>query len=51
MLRNPIGMPDDDWQIFYKNVKTIPFDQMAAKDSENIKQARKKLELKYIKYE
>ena len=31
MHRNPIGMPYDDWQIFYKNVETIPSDQMGQK--------------------
>lgn len=53
MHRNPTGMPDCDRQTFYKDVKTMPFDQMATKDLETIKQVRKqkKLELKHIKYE
>lgn len=53
MHRDPTGMPDCDRQTFYNDIKTMPFDQMAAKDLEAIKQARKqkKLELKHIRYE
>lgn len=53
MHRDPTGMPDGDRQTFYNDVKTMPFDQMSAKDLEAIKQARKqkKLELKHVKYE
>lgn len=53
MHRDPTGMPDCDRQTFYNDVKTMPFDQMSAKDLEAIKQARKqkKLELKHVKYE
>ena len=50
MHKNPTGMPEEDRRTFYEDVKTMPFDQMAAKDLEAIKQARKqrKLETKHI---
>lgn len=53
MLRNPYAMPEDDRKTFYQDVVSMPFDQMAAKDLEAIKQARKqkKFEQKQVKYE
>lgn len=50
MHRNPTGMPEEDRRTFYKDMMSMPFDQMAAKDLEAIKQERKqrKLELKHI---
>ena len=53
MHRNPYGMPEDDRKAFYHDVVSMPFDQMAAKDLESIRQARKqkKFEQKQVKYE
>lgn len=53
MHRNPYGMPENDRKIFYQDVISMPFDQMAAKDLEAIRQARKqkKIEQKQVKYE
>lgn len=53
MHRNPYGMPEEDRKTFYKNVVSMPFDQMAVKNLEAIKQARKnkKIEQKQIRYE
>ena len=41
MHRNPTGMPNEDRRTFYEDVKSMPFDQMAAKDLAAIKEARK----------
>jgi Coenzyme F420-reducing hydrogenase, beta subunit len=53
MHRNPYGMPEEDRRTFYQDVVSMPFDQMAAKDLEVFRQARKKkkLEQKQVKYE
>ena len=53
MHRNPYAMPDGDRNIFYQDVTSMPFDKMAAKDLEAIKQARKnkKIEQKQVRYE
>ena len=53
MHRNPHGMPEEDRKTFYRDVVSMPFDEMAAKDLESIKQSRKnkKLEQKQIRYE
>jgi len=53
MHRNPYGMPEEDRRKFYQDVMNMPFDEMAAKDLEAIKQARKdkKLEQKQVRYE
>lgn len=53
MHRNPYGMPEEDRRTFYQDVVNMPFDQMAAKDLEAIRQARKqkKIEQKQVKYE
>jgi hypothetical protein len=53
MHRNPYTMPEEDRKAFYQDVVSMPFDQMAAKDLEAIKQARKqkKFEQKQVKYE
>ena len=53
MHRNPYAMPEKDRKTFYEDVVSMPFDQMAAKDLEAIKQARKqkKIEQKQVKYE
>ena len=53
MHRNPYAMPEEDRKTFYHDVLTMPFDQMAAKDLEVIKQARKnkKIEQKQVRYE
>lgn len=53
MHRNPCAMPEKDRKTFYEDVVSMPFDQMAAKDLEAIKQARKqkKIEQKQVKYE
>lgn len=53
MHRNPYAMPEEDRKTFYEDVKTMPFDKMAAKDLEMIKQERKKrkFELKQVRYE
>ncbi len=50
MHRNPTGMPQEDRRIFYEDVKTLPFDIMAKKDLEIIKQQRKlkKLQSKQV---
>lgn len=45
MHRNPTGMPDGDRKAFYEDVKSMPFDKMAAKDLESIKQVRKQRKL------
>lgn len=53
MHRNPYAMPEEGRKTFYKDVVSMPFDQMAAKDLESIKQARKnkKIEQKQVRYE
>jgi len=53
MHRNPYGMPEEDRKTFYQDVASMPFDQMAVKDLEAIKQARKnkKMEQKQVRYE
>ena len=53
MHRNPTGMSDEKREIFYKDVNSLPFDQMAMKDLEQIRKERKerKLQTKEIKYE
>lgn len=53
MHRNPYTMPEDDRKTFYQDVVSMPFDLMAAKDLEAIKQARKnkKIEQKQVRYE
>ena len=53
MHRNPYAMPEEDRKTFYKDVVSMPFDQMAIKDLETIKQARKnkKIEQKQVRYE
>ena len=53
MHRNPYSMPEEDRKTFYQDVVSMPFDQMAAKDLEAIKQARKnkKIEQKQVRYE
>ena len=53
MHRNPYAMPEEDRKSFYHDVVTMPFDQMAVKDLEAIKQARKnkKIEQKQVRYE
>lgn len=53
MHRNPYAMPEEDRKAFYQDVVSMPFDQMAAKDLEAIKQARKnkKIEQKQVRYE
>lgn len=50
MHRNPYKMPEEDRRTFYKDVVSMPFDEMAVKDLETIKQAwkQKKLEQKHI---
>lgn len=53
MHRNPYKMREEDRRAFYQDVVSMPFDQMAAKDLEVIKQARKnkKIEQKQVRYE
>lgn len=53
MHRNPWNMPEQDRKQFYEDVKSMPFNEMALKDLETIRQARKqkKLETKQCKYE
>lgn len=53
MHRNPWTMPEVDRKQFYDDVKSMPFNEMAMKDLEAIRQARKqkKLETKQCKYE
>lgn len=53
MHRNPTGMPEQDRKTFYDDLYSMPFDQMAMKDLEQIRQARKqkKLITKEVKYE
>lgn len=53
MHRNPYAMPDEDRKTFYKDVVSMPFDQMALKDLDVIKQIRKNknTEQKFIRYE
>lgn len=53
MHSNPYAMPAEDRRMFYQDVVSMPFDQMAAKDLEVIKQARKqkKIEQKQVRYE
>ena len=53
MHRNPYAMPDEDRKTFYKDVVSMPFDEMALKDLDVIKQIRKNknTELKFIRYE
>lgn len=51
--RNPYPMPEKDRKCFYDDVESMPFNEMALKDLEAIRQARKqkKLETKQVKYE
>lgn len=53
MHRNPYAMPEEDRKTFYEDVKSMPFDEMAMKDLDAIRQERKKkkLETKQVKYE
>lgn len=53
MHRNPWPMPDGERKQFYDDVKSMPFNEMAMKDLETIRKARKqkKLETKQCKYE
>jgi len=53
MHRNPYAMHEEDRKTFYQDVVSMPFDEMAAKDLEVIRQARKqkKIEQKQVKYE
>lgn len=53
MHQNPYSMPEEDRKQFYEDVKTMPFNEMAMKNLEVIRQIRKqkKLETKQIKYE
>lgn len=53
MHRNPYAMPDEDRKTFYKDVVSMPFDKMALKDLDVIKQIRKNKnsEQKFIRYE
>ena len=39
--KNPTGMPDDARRTFYEDVHSMPFDKMAQKNLEEIKQIRK----------
>ncbi|MBP5505159.1 MAG: Coenzyme F420 hydrogenase/dehydrogenase, beta subunit C-terminal domain [Bacteroidales bacterium] len=50
MCCNPSGMPEDERRNFYNDVKSMPFDKMAEKDLEVIKQTRKqkKIEQKQL---
>ena len=41
MHKNPTGMPEENRRTFYEDVKSMPFDQMAAKDLAAIKEVRK----------
>jgi coenzyme F420-reducing hydrogenase beta subunit len=43
--KNPTGMPDDARRTFYEDVHTMPFDKMALKNLEEIKQIRKQKKL------
>lgn len=43
--KNPIGMPDDARKNFYNDVHTLPFDLMATKNLEEIKNIRKQKKL------
>lgn len=53
MHHNPYTMPEGVRKPSHQNVVSIPFDQMAAKDLETIKQSRKnkKIEQKRVRYE
>lgn len=53
MHKNPYPMPEEDRNVFYEDVKSMPFDKMAMKDLETIRQERKekKLKTKQVKYE
>lgn len=53
MHRNPYAMPEEDRKTFYEDVKSMPFNEMAIKDLDVIRQERKKkkLETKQVKYE
>lgn len=53
MHRNPYTMPEEDRKQFYDDLKTMPFNEMAMKNLELIRQERKKkkLETKQVKYE
>lgn len=53
MHRNPYCMPEKDRKAFYQDVVRMPFDKMAAKDLDEIKQVRKnkKMEQKQVRYE
>lgn len=53
MHRNPYLMPEQDRKEFFEDVKSLPFDQMAMKDLDAIRQERKtkKLETKQVRYE
>lgn len=43
--KNPTGMPDDARRTFYEDVHSMPFDKMAQKNLEEIKQIRKQKKL------
>ena len=53
MHRNPYSMPEIDRNRFYEDVRKMPFNEMAMKNLEVIRQARKqkKLATKQVKYE
>ncbi len=53
MHRNPYTMPEANRKQFYDDVQSMPFNEMAMKDLEAIRQARKqkKLETKEVRYE
>lgn len=53
MHRNPWVMPEEDRKQFYDDLKSMPFDEMALKNLETIKQERKKIkfETKQVRYE
>lgn len=53
MHRNPYSMLEEERKAFYQDVVSMPFDQMAAKDLEAIKQVRKnkKIEQMQVRYE
>lgn len=43
--KNPTGMPEDARRTFYEDVQSMPFDKMAIKNLEEIKQIRKQKKL------
>ena len=45
LYKNPTGMPGDARRIFYEDVRSMPFDEMAIKDLEEIKQIHKQKKL------